>query len=75
VGQVCELGLDVYDGRPCSVPNGWKGLLEGRPIKPPLPARKFLVEAAEPSPIQFFQANRRGEFQPTPIDGLDMWRR
>lgn len=72
VGEVLALGLDLYSGRPCS--NAWRGVLKGDPLRPPLPPREFLRRAAEPSPIRYFQEDRRGRMQQVGADA-DLWRR
>jgi hypothetical protein len=74
VGQPTELALDIYSGRPCSVPNGWRRVLEGQPLKPPLAARKFLVDQAAPSSVRYYQEGYDGRMREVGPD-VDMFRR
>ncbi len=59
VGQLLEVGLDPYSGIRCS--NAWRGILEGRPLRSPLPPRRIFREQAMPSPMRVFRQERPGD--------------
>ena len=47
-GQVIEIALDPYSGAKCS--NAWAALLQGAPLRAPLPARAAPKISAQPIP-------------------------
>jgi len=49
LGQLLEVALDRYSGLPCSS-EGWRGLLKGEPVRPPLPPRGFRAPPSRPTP-------------------------
>ena len=72
IGQVCELGLDLYSGRACS--NGWKRVLAGDALRAPLPPRRILVEQAAPSPMRIFRQDRPGDAWQDVASDAPLWR-
>jgi hypothetical protein len=53
VGQPLEIGLDQFSGVECS--NVWRKLLEGQPLRAPLPPREIFRSSAAPSPVTVFR--------------------
>jgi hypothetical protein len=74
VGQLTELGLDPDHEIPCS--NAWRQILEGRPLKAPLPPRREFRERAEPTPVRVFRQERPGDpWQDAPLlSDAPLWR-
>ena len=68
VGQPLEVALDPHAGFKCS--NAWRAVLQGAPIRSPLPPREIFRQSAAPSPIRVFQENRFGQFQQVGADRI-----
>jgi hypothetical protein len=60
IGQPLEVGLDPFAGAPCT--NAWRAVLQGAPLRSPLPPRDIFRQSAAPSPIRIFQEDRFGQF-------------
>lgn len=73
VGQLLEVGLDPHAGVRCS--NAWRQILEGRPLRAPLPPRKLFREAALPSAVRVYRQERPGSPW-SDVSGADgpLWR-
>ena len=49
VGQLLKVGLNIYTGRPCSVPNAWRNVLATGQLLAPLPPRGVIRPVGEQS--------------------------
>jgi hypothetical protein len=58
VGQPLEVALDPHAGFNCS--NAWRAVLQGAPLRSPLPPRDIFRQSAGPSPIPVFQETGLG---------------
>jgi hypothetical protein len=72
VGQLLEVGLNPDSGLRCG--NVWRQIVAGRALRSPLAPRKFLVDQAAPSGVQYFQQGWDGRFRETSPEA-DLWRR
>jgi hypothetical protein len=66
VGQPLEVALNPHAGFKCS--NSWRAVLQGAPLRSPLPPREIFRQSAAPSPIRVFQEERFGQFQQVGAD-------
>jgi hypothetical protein len=52
LGEVLEIGLDLYQGRPCTTPNAWRAVASGaRPLLPPVPSKSAALRSSYPIPV------------------------